>query len=59
MENLYAQKLHYAMPFFEFNAFRAAGIKDILPFWRKGDLALFRKVHTDFHERPKLDQRAI
>jgi hypothetical protein len=56
LENLYAQKLHYAMPFFEFNAFRAAGIKDILPFWRKGDLALFRKVHTDFHERPKLNE---
>ncbi len=56
LENLYAQKLHYAMPFFEFNAFRAAGIKDILPFWRKGDLALFRKVHTDFYERPKLDE---
>jgi hypothetical protein len=56
LENLYAQKLHYAMPFFEFNAFRAAGIKDILPFWRKGDLALFRKVHTDFQERPKLDE---
>lgn len=56
LENLYAQKLHYAMPFFEFNAFRAAGIKDILPFWRKGDLALFRKVHTDFQERPQLDE---
>jgi hypothetical protein len=56
LENLYAQKLHYAMPFFEFNAFRSAGIKDILPFWRKGDLAFFRKVHTDKHERPVLDE---
>ncbi|MBL7722749.1 MAG: class I SAM-dependent methyltransferase [Chitinophagaceae bacterium] len=59
LENLYAQRLHYAMPFFEFNAFRAAGIKDILPFWRKGDLALFRKVHTDKHERPLLDEHKI
>ena len=56
LENLYAQKLHYAMPFFEFNAFRAAGIQDILPFWRKGDLALFRKVHMDTHERPNIDE---
>ncbi len=57
LENLYAQKLHYAMPFFEFNAFRAAGVKDILPFWRKGDLALFRKVHTDTQERPQIDEK--
>jgi hypothetical protein len=59
LESLYAQKLSYAMPFFEFNAFRAAGIKDILPFWRKGDLALFRKVHTDKHERPLLDEHRV
>ncbi|MCW3094145.1 MAG: hypothetical protein JWP81_5214, partial [Ferruginibacter sp.] len=59
LENLYAQKLHYAMPFFEFNAFRAAGIKDILPFWRKGDLALFRKVHLDNNERPKIDEKRL
>lgn len=56
LENLYAQKLHYAMPFFEFNAFRAAGIKDILPFWRKGDLALFRKVHNDSFTRPEINE---
>ena len=54
LENLYSQKLHYAMPFFEFNALRCAGIKDILPFWRKGDLALFRKVHTDTQDRPEI-----
>jgi hypothetical protein len=59
LENLYAQKLHYAMPFFEFNAFRAAGIKNILPFWRKGDLALFRKVHSERHQRPVLDENKI
>jgi len=56
LENLYPQKLHYAMPFFEFNAFRAAGIKDILPFWRKGDLALFRKLNTDKEKRPNIDE---
>lgn len=59
LENLYAQKLQYAMPFFEYNAFRAAGIKDILPFWRKGDFALFRKVHSDRHDRPVLDEHRI
>lgn len=58
LENLYAQQLHYAMPFFEFNAFRSAGIKDILPFWRKGDLALFRKVHSDTHARPTIDEKS-
>ena len=52
LENLYSNKLNYAMPFFEFNAFRAAGIKDIFPFWRKGDLALFRKIHSNSTERP-------
>jgi hypothetical protein len=56
LENLYAQKLHYAMPFFEFNAFRAAGVTDIFPFWRKGDFALFRKVHRDTLDRPVLDE---
>ena len=59
LENLYAQKLHYAMPFFEFNAFRAAGIKDTLPFWRKSDLALFRKVHMKTNERPKLEDQHV
>ena len=57
LENLFSQKLHYAMPFFEFNAFRAAGIKEIQPFWRKGDLALFRKVKLDFLGRPKLNEK--
>lgn len=56
LENLFSQKLHYAMPFFEFNAFRAAGIQDILPFWRKGDLALFRKVDSKLQSRPVLDE---
>lgn len=59
LENLYPQKLHYAMPFFEFNAFRSAGIKDILPFWRKGDLALFRKVEDKISERPKIDGKRL
>lgn len=59
LENLYAQKLHYAMPFFEFNAFRAAGINDILPFWRKGDLALFRKIHKSNYKRPPIDENQV
>lgn len=56
LESLYAQKLSYAMPFFEFNAFRAAGIKDILPFWRRGDYAVFRKVEDTKEERPLLQE---
>jgi hypothetical protein len=45
------------MPFFEFNAFRAAGIKDLFPFWRKGDFAIFRKVHDEITDRPKLIEK--
>lgn len=57
LENLYAQKLHYAMPFFEFNAYKAAGLNNILPIWRKGDLALFRKIKSTKESRPKLKER--
>lgn len=53
IETLEPQQLQYAMPFFEFNAFRAAGIKNILPFWRKGDLAIFRKIEEVSITRPK------
>jgi hypothetical protein len=53
LEGLYPQKLNYAMPFFEFNAFRAAGIESMSPFWRKGDLAILRKVKIESSERPK------
>jgi hypothetical protein len=52
IETMEPQQLQYAMPFFEFNAFRAAGIKNILPFWRKGDLAIFRKIMDVATERP-------
>lgn len=52
IETIEPQQLQYAMPFFEFNAFRAAGIENILPFWRKGDLAIFRKVTDVSIERP-------
>jgi hypothetical protein len=54
LENLYAQRLQYAMPFFEYNAFKAAGLESILPIWRKGDLALFRKTKVSNVARPKL-----
>lgn len=56
LETLLTQRLHYAMPFFEFNAFRAGGIEITSPFWRKGDLAIFRKVITTNTERPKLEK---
>jgi hypothetical protein len=54
IETLEAQLLEYAMPFFEFNAIRAAGIKDVMPFWRKGDFIMFRKVSSKFTARPSL-----
>jgi hypothetical protein len=54
LDGLLSQKLEYVMPFFEFNAFRAAGIKDTFPFWRKGDFALFRKMEERESTRPKL-----
>ncbi|HVW98673.1 MAG TPA: hypothetical protein VHA56_22085 [Mucilaginibacter sp.] len=53
IETLEPQQLQYAMPFFEFNALRAAGIKNILPFWRKGDLLIFRKVEEVSIDRPE------
>lgn len=52
IETIEPQQLHYSMPFFEFNAFRAAGIDQILPFWRKGDLAIFRKIKDVVVDRP-------
>lgn len=56
LESLEPQRLQYAMPFFEFNAFRAAGITNILPFWRKGDLAIFRKINNVVIDRPENEQ---
>ena len=53
LETLDPEQLSYSMPFFEFNALRANGIKDVMPFWRKGDLAIFRKVQDNIIERPK------
>lgn len=54
LENLYSQKLNYTMPFFEFNALRAAGVANVFPFWRKGDLAFFRKITNSNVIRPPL-----
>lgn len=56
IEALEPQQLEYAMPFFEFNALRAGGISNILPFWRKGDFALFRKVSESAEPRPQYKQ---
>lgn len=53
IENLFASRLEYAMPFFEFNAFRAAGIRNILPFWRTGDVVTFKKIRESPSERPQ------
>lgn len=52
LETLEPEQLVYSMPFFEFNALRSKGIKDVIPFWRKGDLAVFRKVHNTVVDRP-------
>ncbi len=53
LETLEPEQLQYSMPFFEFNALRAKGIKNVIPFWRKGDLAVFRKVYETKSERPE------
>jgi hypothetical protein len=53
IENLMASRLEYAMPFFEFNAFRAAGVHNILPFWRTGDVVTFKKIREANTERPE------
>jgi hypothetical protein len=55
MEYLRPQQLHYAMPFFEFNALRAAGVQGFPPFWRKGDLAIFRKICDRATTRPDVN----
>lgn len=55
IESLEPQTLQYAMPFFEFNALRAGGIENVMPFWRKGDLAIFRKVGKTGYARPKAE----
>lgn len=51
IENLESSKLQYAMPFFEFNALRSAGVKNILPFWRTGDVVTFKKMRETETER--------
>jgi len=56
IENLYANRLEYTMPFFEFNAVRAAGIEDILPFWRKGDFLTLKKMKDQASEREAPDE---
>jgi len=57
LENLYANHLEYTMPFFEFNAFRAGGIQNILPFWRKGDFAVFKKMKDHHTERKEYEEK--
>jgi hypothetical protein len=49
------KKMEYVMPFFEFNALRAAGIKNISPLWRKGDYVKFQKFENTTLERPNGD----
>lgn len=54
LESLEPEQLQYSMPFFEFNALRAAGAVDVPPFWRNGDLAIFRKVKKIEISRPPI-----
>ena len=55
LENLYAGKLEYSMPFFEWNATRIAGV-EVNPFWRKGDIAIFQKLNMQYVDRPTLEE---
>lgn len=57
IESLEPDFLQYAMPFFEFNAFRAAGVGNLLPFWRKGDVLVLRKVKESQLERPQIVEK--
>lgn len=50
--DLQANKLEYAMPFFEWNAARAAGAV-VSPFWRHGDVAIFHKLESKSGFRPE------
>ena len=56
IENLYSSKLQYAMPFFEFNALRSAGVNNILPFWRTGDVVTFKKMRETNIEREPFEE---
>ena len=38
----------YATPFFERNALRASGFRQVAPDWRRGDLLTFRKTGSSF-----------
>jgi hypothetical protein len=58
LEGLLPNKLEYTMPFFEFNAFRSGGIESILPFWRKGDFAVFKKIKDQHTERKSYEEKA-
>lgn len=57
LENLFAKKLHYLMPFFEWNAIRSAG-SSASPFWRNGDLAIFKKLNDIYVDRPKYTEES-
>jgi hypothetical protein len=51
LQNLYAGKLEYTTPFFEWNAHRTAGVC-ASPIWRHGDLAIFEKMILSEIKRP-------
>lgn len=52
LDSIQSGKLEYISPFFEFNAFRAAGLTNLSPFWRKGDIAVFKKIYDVKVSRP-------
>lgn len=58
IDTLQSSKLQYAMPFFEFNAMRAAGVKNILPFWRTGDVVTFKKMREIDADREPFEEQA-
>ena len=58
LESLFPSRLEYAMPFFEWNAFRVSGVS-LSPFWRKGDVAIFEKMEMSSLDRPIHEQEAV
>lgn len=54
----YAQ-LDYLTPFFEWNAMKAAGIRNIDPYWRHGDLVEFEKERKHARAQAPANRRRL
>jgi len=53
LEQLSFKSVEYISPFFEFNAYKKLD-DNLMPCWRRGDLAIFRKVEEKTASRPSI-----